>query len=217
MRKQIILLIVLVAAVSSALKAGPVESPREVVDPAPLAENPWSFSLTPYGWMTSVNGTIAVGDRTADVDIRVKEVLKHLDMMFMMAAELRYKRWGLSGDLIYARLHDDFAPPRGLLYSSTHEVVKETFGTLLLSYRAVDLKQKAFLDVLAGARLYSVYSQIVLRPNLAQQGVNVSTTETWADPIIGLRARYYVSQPVSLNFHGDIGGGSEFRRRAGAI
>ncbi len=116
MKKQIVLLIVLVTAVSSVLRAGPVESSQEVVAPTAPPESPWSFSLTPYGWMTSVNGTISGAGGSADVDISVKEVLKKLDMMFMMAAELRYKRWGLTGDLIYARLHDDIAPPAGLLY-----------------------------------------------------------------------------------------------------
>jgi hypothetical protein len=172
----------------------------------PEPEKPWSFTLAPYGWMTAIDGTISAGGRSADVDIGFKDVLKHLDMTAMVAAQVRYKRWGFGTDLIYARLHDDFAPPAGILYSSTHEVVKETIVTLELSYRAVDIKQKAFLDVFAGARIYSIYSQIVLRRNFARRDVNVSATETWADPIIGLRGRYYVSRPVFLNLYGDVGG-----------
>ena len=203
MKKQIALLLVLAAAASSTLTAGPVESSA----PAPPPENPWSFTLTPYGWMTSINGTMSAGDRSADVDIAFKDVLKHLDMTMMVAAELRYKRWSFTGDLIYARLHDDIAPPAGILFSSTHEVLKETLVTLELSYRVVDSKP-AFLDVFAGARIYNFYSQIVLRPSLVNPnpGVNASGTETWADPIFGLRGRYYVSRAVFLNFYGDIGG-----------
>jgi hypothetical protein len=210
MKKQFVLLLVLVAAASPALMAGPVESSKEVQTPP--AENPWSFNLAIYGWATAINGTISAGDRNADVDIAFKDVLKHLDMTFMAAAELRYKRWGFMGDLIYARLHDDIAPPAGILYSSTHEVVKETIGTFVLSYRVVDSKP-AYLDLFAGARVYNFYSQIVLRPNFARQGVNVDSTTTWADPIFGLRGRYYVSRAVFLNGYGDIGGfgaGSEF-------
>jgi hypothetical protein len=206
MKKQIALLIVLAIAASSTLTAGPVESSKDVT-PTPPPENPWSFTLTPYGWMTSIDGTMSAGDHSADVDIAFKDVLKHLDMGVMMAAELRYKRWGFLGDLIYARLHDDIAPPAGILYSSTHEVLKETLVTLELSYRVVDSKP-AFLDVFAGARIYNFYSQIVLRPSLVNPnpGVNASGTETWADPIFGLRGRYYVSRAVFLNFYGDIGG-----------
>ena len=66
-----------------------------------------------------------------------------------MSAELRYKRWGFMGDFIYARLHDDFEPPAGILFSSTHIVLKETIGTFALSYRVVDSKP-AFLDLFAG-------------------------------------------------------------------
>jgi hypothetical protein len=126
-------------------------------------------------------------------------------MAFMAAVELRYKRWGFMGDLIYARLSDDIAPPAGIVFSSTHEVVKETIGTFAVSYRVVDSKP-AYLDLFAGARVYSFYSEIVLRPNLGQTGFAASGTTTWADPIIGLRGRYYMSPIVFLNGYGDIGG-----------
>lgn len=205
MKKQIALLIVLSTAAASMLTAGPVESSKDVPVVQTPPENPWRFNLTPYGWMTGINGTMSIGDRTADVDITLKDVLKHLDMAFMAAAELGYKRWSFTGDLIYARLHDDIAPPVGLVFSSTHFVVKETIGTMALNYRVIDSKP-AFLDLFAGARVYDVYSQIVLRPNPGREGVNVSVTETWADPIIGLRGRYYVSRAWFLNLYGDVGG-----------
>jgi hypothetical protein len=204
MKKQISLLLVLATAALSALTAGPVESSKDVT-PAPPPENPWSFTLTPYGWMSGIDGTMSVGNRSVDVDIDFKDVLKHLDMGAMVAAELRYKRWSFTGDLIYARLHDDIAPPVGILFSGTHIVLKETIVTLELSYRVVD-SEKTFLDLFAGARVYDFYSQIRDHPNLGRQGVNVSGSETWADPIIGLRGRYYVSRVVFLNFYGDIGG-----------
>lgn len=133
-------------------------------------------------------------------------------MAAMMAGGVRYKRWAFGADLIYARLHDDFAPPSGLLYSSTHEVIKETIGTFELSYRVID-SEKAFLDVCAGGRVYNFYTEIVLRPNLLNQGVNASGSSTWADPILGLRGRYYVSRNVFLSAYGDVGGfgvGSDF-------
>jgi len=168
-------------------------------------EKEWSFNLSIYGWVTAIDGTISAGGRSADIGIDFSALRKRLDMAFMGAAELRYKRWGFMGDLIYARLSDDIAPPAGIIFSSTHEVVKETLGTFILSYRVVDAKP-AFLDLFAGARVYSLYSEIVLRPNLGQRGVNASNTTTWADPIVGLRGRYYVSHAVFLSGYGDIGG-----------
>lgn len=201
MKKQITLLIMLATAASSVLTAGPAE-PAPQTQPS---EDSWSFNLSIYGWATAIDGTISAGGRSADVDVAFKDVLKHLDMTFMGAAELRYKRWGFMGDLVYARLHDDIAPPAGIVFSSTHEVVKETIGTFALSYRVVDSKP-AYLDLFAGARVYSFYSQIVLRPNLGQQGFSADGTTTWADPILGLRGRYYVSRAVFLNGYGDVGG-----------
>jgi hypothetical protein len=201
-KKQIALLILLTTA-SSVLVAGPVESTSVQTQ---QQESPWNFNLSTYGWATAIDGTISAGGRSADVDIAFKDVVKHLDMAFMASAELRYKRWGFFGDLIYARLHDDIAPPAGIVFSSTHEVFKETIGTFALSYRVVDAKP-AYLDLFAGARVYNFYSQIVLRPNLpGGTGFAADGTTTWADPIIGLRGRYYVSRAVFLNGYGDVGG-----------
>lgn len=202
LKKQIALFVVFLTAASSTLMAGSIET-RFV--PTQPSDNPWSFNLSIYGWATAIDGTISAGGRSADVDVAFKDVLKHLDMTFMAAAELRYKRWGFMGDLVYARLSDDIAPPAGIVFSSTHEVVKETIGTFALSYRVVDAKP-AFLDLFAGARVYSFYSQIVLRPNLGQTGFSADGTSTWADPIVGLRGRYYVSRAVFLNGYGDVGG-----------
>jgi hypothetical protein len=201
MKKQIALFLVLASAASSTLTAGSVESSVQIQP----EENQWSFTLSTYGWATAIDGTISAGGRSADVDVAFKDVLKHLDMAFMATAELRYQRWGFMGDLVYARLHDDIAPPAGIVFSSTHEVVKETIGTFALSYRAVDAKP-AYLDLFAGARVYSFYSEIVLRPNPGQTGFAADGTTTWADPIIGMRGRYYVSPIVFLNGYGDMGG-----------
>ena len=217
MKKQLALLILLATAATAVVTAGPVELSKDVT-PVPPPEKDWSFTLTPYGWMSSIQGTIGAGDVSADVNIPVKEVLKHLDMSMMVTAELRYKRWSFTGDLIYARLHDDIAPPAGILFSSTHEVLKETIGTFELGYRVVDAKT-TFLDVFAGARVYDFYAQIVLRPSLINPnpGVNASGTQTWVDPLFGLRCRHYVARAVFLDFYGDIGGfgaGSELSWQA---
>src|SRR3954463_3728332 len=99
--KQAAVLIMLVASASPVLTAGPVES---TTGPTQAVEKPWSFNLSIYGWGTAVDGTISAGVRSADVDIAFKDIFNHLDMGFMGSAELRYKRWGFVGELIYARL-----------------------------------------------------------------------------------------------------------------
>jgi len=94
LKKHIAILTLLLVGTSPVLRAGSVET-RFV--PTQPAENSWSFNLSIYGWATAIDGTISAGGRSADVDIAFKDVLKHLDMTFMGAAELRYKRWGFMG------------------------------------------------------------------------------------------------------------------------
>ena len=217
MEKRIAFLLVLIFAASSALTAGTADSSKEVAPvQTPPPENPWSFSLMVYAWASGINGTISAADLRADVDVSFDDILDHLDMAFAFATQVRYKRWSFSADWIYARLSDDIDPPRGLLFSSTHEVLKENIITLELGYRVVDAKS-AFLDLFAGARIYSFETQIVLRRNLALRDRSASGTQTWADPIVGLRGRYYFSRAWYLNFYGDIGGfgaGSELSWQA---
>ena len=206
LRKKVSVLAVLIAAASASVAAELVEPNKEgPVVPKQPPRSEWSFNLSLYGWATGIDGIISARGRSADAEIAFQNVVKHLDMAFMGAAEVRYRRWVFMGDLVYARLHDDVAPPAGIVFSSTHEVIKETIGTFALSYRVVDAKP-AYLDLFAGARVYSLSTEIVLRPNLGRTGIKASATATWADPIIGLRGRYYISPVLFLNGYGDIGG-----------
>jgi len=79
---------------------------------APIAPAPaipgWTFSLTPYFWATSLDGSTTVKGRTTDVDAGFFDILRHTQFpknLFQLAAfgEARYDRFGLLTDIVYMK------------------------------------------------------------------------------------------------------------------
>ena len=81
----------------------PVKAP---ITPAPIEG--WTFSLTPYGWVLSLNGSNTVKGRTTDVDAGFFDILEHTqfpkDLMELAAlGEARYGRFALLTDIVYLK------------------------------------------------------------------------------------------------------------------
>jgi hypothetical protein len=84
---------------------------KAIVSPAPVL-NPWTFSATPYAWVTLMNGSTTVKGRTVDVDVgfsdlmdlvRQSEIPKDL-MAFMGYFEARNGRLALFADVVYMKI-----------------------------------------------------------------------------------------------------------------
>ena len=84
---------------------------KAAVPPAPIL-NPWTFSFTPYGWVTLMNGSTTVKGRTVDVDVgfndlmdlvRQSEIPKDL-FAFMGYFEARNGRLSLFADVVYMKI-----------------------------------------------------------------------------------------------------------------
>jgi hypothetical protein len=83
----------------------PVKAP---MTPPPAIER-WTFSLTPYLWATSLNGSTTVKGRTIDVDASFIDIVEHTEIpknLFQLAAlgEARYGRFGLLTDIAYMKV-----------------------------------------------------------------------------------------------------------------
>jgi hypothetical protein len=78
--------------------------------PAPVAAQPagdWSFTFTPYGWMTFYTGTQTVKGRTVTVDTNVFQLLDKSESLvpWMSYFEARFEdRIGLFLDVMYANI-----------------------------------------------------------------------------------------------------------------
>jgi len=177
------------------------EPRNEIVTPVPSA-SPWEFRLEPYVWASGMKGTTGVRNYTSDVDVPFKDIFSHLDMAAALQFEARNGQWGFVADAFYAKLSTSGSVPTPLDRSA--EVgLKQFMGDLYSAYRFVD-SSTGFIDVYAGIR--DNYQSIDLSARGPLHSLNVSGSENWIDPIIGLRGHWNINDKFFLAAQGDIGG-----------
>ncbi len=185
---------------------------------AQTAADKWSFSVMPYLWLPSLDGTLrygppAAGGASPNVSVDADTLLAALDMAFMITGEARKGRWLIATDVIYLDLSSDssavksidFNPGSGpiniantALDAGTQTNLKGTVWTTVGGYAAVQ-DPRATLDVIGGFRYFDLkattdwqLSATVTGPGGAQTfartGSVTKSGELW-DAIVGVKGR----------------------------
>ena len=102
--------VVCLSGIAMAADLAPMPT-KAIISPAPVL-NPWTFSATPYGWVTLMNGSTTVKGRTADVNVgfsELSELVRHSeipkDLLELMGYfEARNGRLSLFADLAYMKI-----------------------------------------------------------------------------------------------------------------
>jgi len=187
-----------VTPVAAADIAVPVEEP--------VVDSGWTFSVTPYFWMSSMKGQVGVrGEAPANVDLSFSEIFDAIDWSpppVMLAGEARNGRYALVTDLLYLGNEVD-----GTLSGPLAAAVNVHLNTVIWSfggsYRVVDTGA-ATLDLMAGGRLWYTDTDITLTgPVNILQG---SGSKTWVDPIVGVSGRYDFGNGFGVRGSADVGG-----------
>jgi hypothetical protein len=121
------------------------------------------------------------------VDTSASDAISDLDFAFMGAAEARNGRWGLILDLIHSDLSSKADTPLRQFWRSAKVETKLTAFTTYAAYRVFEDEQAA-VDLLGGARFFSLDLDLSLDPGLLA-GRSFDLSDTWADPVLGARAR----------------------------
>jgi opacity protein-like surface antigen len=169
------------------------------------------FRLTPFFWAAGLNGT--VGTRrslpTVDVDVEFKDILRNLDFAAMLAGEYRNGKWGLLADLTYVAISverdRDLAPRAPGITSAA--LTSKTFTATATGYYRVFDSGSFTADLLAGGRVWSISTDLDLQ--LAGiLPVSAGSTQTWIDPVAGIRVHADLGNGFGLSGYGDVGAGS---------
>jgi hypothetical protein len=197
----------------------------------------WSFRFTPYGWLTSLNGTQTVRGRSAKVDAGFIDIVEKSDTLvgLMGTFEARNGPFALYGDLVWSKIGVEGGNVRTRAIAPG---VTGTVGrTLELDFQMAIVEVGAAyevarsgplaFDVLGGARYWYQEADLsfeVTRTldigDLELAGGRAfarSGSVDWLDPVIGARIRYAVAPGHELFLRGDIGGlgvGSDFSWQA---
>lgn len=175
----------------------------------------WQFGLSIYAWLPSVSGDLNYNlpDNGGDVTVDADKLLDDLNMAFMGSFEARKGNWSGFTDLIYLDLGGDKSKsvtvPDGTTYTlfDADMDLKGLVWTLGGSYTAWR-NQKSHLDVLAGARLLSLDTDLNLTGGgPLQSELKLSESENLWDGIIGAKGSFALNERWFLPYYVDVGTG----------
>ena len=179
--------------------------------------DPWEIRLGLPGFISRLTGDFGVKGVVAPLDLGFDTLFHHLDAVpIALSASVRYNRWEFFADGEYIQLSDSVQLP-GLLFTNADLGLDYAFWEGFVGYRLINCS-KGSLTLYAGAR-YTYYSGDfridnnadprfpVLRELLGiPESREVSGTEDWVDPVVGIGGRVQVAKAVTLYANGDVGG-----------
>ncbi len=169
-------------------------------------EDGWTFSVAPYFWAAGLSGDVAsFGLPTIDVDASFSDILDNLDFAAMAIGEARNGRYSFFGDVIYTKIENSNATPRGIL-ASTVDVTAETFAGLLGAGYAIADGPSGRLELIGGVKIWSAETKISFNGGFLD-GIARSDSATWVDGVAGLRGTYAINSNFYLTGWGYVGAG----------
>lgn len=166
----------------------------------------WHFSASPYLWAAGVDGTVGqFGLPPASLNSNFGDILDELDFAFMGMAEGRNDRFSVFSDIIYTKISQSGASPKGILTESIG-VTSQTFTGFFGGGYSVLANGRNHLDVIAGARVWYASTELSLQGGLLD-GVNRTDSATWVNAVAGVRGTYFLSDRIYLTGWGNVGAG----------
>jgi len=178
------------------------ETDATVVESAP---SDWHFHTYASVWATAINGTDGRAPIQVDVDAGLGEVFDNDTLGLEFNFEAGTGRWSFILDGMWMHLGDNAKTTTGFNAGFDGD-----FGFLDIAtgyeLRKFTLRGKTVaLDGLFGLRWTKVYSKIKVNAG-PLRGRSDDTDKDFVDPYLGLRARWYISDPLSLTASATIGG-----------
>lgn len=165
------------------------------------------WTVAPYAWLTSINGTVGARGYTTNVDVSFADLSKYLNLGAMIHAEVAYKDTvGLFTDFNYSLLGDQASGKRVSLDGKTHLILTDVVAFYRVGTLPLGQAQTSSMDfdLLAGARIWNM--GLTLDGDTRRNCRTVSKEITWADPIVGARAIFHLTDKWQMSLRGGVGG-----------
>jgi len=150
-------------------------------------------SVTLYGAGLQVDGTAAVGDATAEIDVDVDEFIDNLEMGGLASYRLQAPRWSLTVEGAFFGL--------GQSKDGRSMDVDMTVAEVDAGYRF----SEAF-EAFAGVRYTDLSAEVAATRPISGEAVHVKSGDEFFDPIVGLRFVAPLSGKWVVQGQGDVGG-----------
>jgi hypothetical protein len=214
-------------------RAADVAMPTKAI--AAPALDAWTFTLAPYVWMPSLDGSTTVKGRTTNVDVTFVDILEHTkipkDLFGVMTYfEARNGRYSFFGDVVYLKvgLNGDMTRSRGTdnlnatVGASAGLNLKMVIAQLAAAYEVARWASTSgpgsstAIDLYGGARGWWQKADASFdlggTVNVGELTFNPNRTltasgdVTWLDPLVGVRLRQQFAPGMDLVMSGDVGG-----------
>jgi opacity protein-like surface antigen len=155
----------------------------------------WKYGASIYLFVAETE--TGLGDRSATLSF--SDALDNLDVAFMGAFEANNGQWGVLLDYMRTDIsfRNTFSGPAAATLDTS---VKTQILTGYLSYRLYDTGSVK-TDALAGFRYFDTETRLTLTP-----GGTRSLSDSWTDPVIGVRSLIRWTDKWSGTFLADYGG-----------
>ena len=225
-RRRIVPVMVLLALITAAI----LTVSAQAQSAAPTA--PWSFSITPYLWMPSIDGTLKYGVPPGgggpSVEVAPDNYLDSLEAALMISGEVRKGRWLVFTDFIYLDFSGEDSKVESINFggsavsssanASTSSSLRGVVWTLGAGYAALTGRPVA-LDVFGGLRYAGLEASTdwqiattVTGPGAGQTFPRVGSVSERMDlwnGIIGVKGHVWLgSSNWSIPYYLDVGAGS---------
>lgn len=193
-------------------------------DGAPASGRNDALQVSPYLWAAGIEGAISPfrSGPAMNVDKSFADILKDLNIGIFVNVWGRRGRFVYSADVMYVDTTDangsgplpafqipglGVSIPPGAAVGAKVDT-KEFMATLQGGYRVVD-SEDLRLDVLGGARFWYISNDVAVtaaHPAIGTQTASHGEHFNWVDPVVGMRAFLPLTEKLSLQAQGDVGG-----------
>jgi hypothetical protein len=160
----------------------------------PAQAEGWEFSLTPYFMAPNMDGKSAIGPVDINVSASPADIFRNLNWGAMGILEANNGKFGFAVDLTYMDLSAD--GPGGRATFDGHQ---GAYTPMLLA--RVDPNAEVYV----GARINDIGATISGIGPLGNPR-SASRSETWVDPVVGIRTNFQLSRTIDLTVMADVGG-----------
>lgn len=165
-----------------------------------LDSDRWQWSVTPYFWLSGLDGDVRIRETEVDVGVGFDDVWDALDFGAQVHIEAQKGRAGLLVDPTYLALSVD----KELNIANAELEMKIWIVEFGGFYRIGDWSgAKSFpssLDVLVGGRCWNLDVELDIGP------LRRESDSAWVDPFVGLRWITQLTDQLLLVVRGDVGG-----------
>lgn len=176
------------------------------------AEESWEFSLTPYGWLPSIDGDMNYGQQ--GLSVNPESIVKGLSWATLISGEARKGKWSVLGDVVYLRMGDSknnsvsLPNGSGVSIPVNADLNMKSWVVHLIGGCRVLEDERVSMDVLAGLRYFYLSSTLDLSSPALPAGRSLSAAADLWNGVVGIRGEITVVDALFIPYYLDLGTGS---------